>query len=370
MTHPNRSAQNHPKQYKNWPLASLSLDLDNQWSYMKIHGDKGWEAFPSYLDVVVPRSLKFLRDRNLRITYFIVGKDAALEKNHQALAAIGNSNHEVGNHSFHHESWLHLYSESEIETEIAEAERHIEQVTGKRPRGFRGPGFSFSKNVLKVLARRGYHYDASTFPTYLGPLARAYYFMTAKNLTPEERRKRKALFGGFKDGFQPLKPYRWNIQDGSQDRHDSQDRHNAQDSHRSPDLPQDLVEMPVTTMPIFKVPIHFSYVLYLSVFSPFIALLYFRIALLLCRLTGTQPSLLLHPLDFMGKEDVPELAFFPGMSLTSEKKLQTLGKALDMLRSQFEVLPMGEHVYYIRGTKLPRHEPRQRYNEEALAWRA
>ena len=31
------------------PLASLSLDLDNQWSYMKTHGDAGWEALPTYL---------------------------------------------------------------------------------------------------------------------------------------------------------------------------------------------------------------------------------------------------------------------------------------------------------------------------------
>ena len=41
------------------PVASLSLDLDNQWSYMKTHGDAGWDAYPSYLDVVVPRVLDF-----------------------------------------------------------------------------------------------------------------------------------------------------------------------------------------------------------------------------------------------------------------------------------------------------------------------
>ncbi len=26
-------------------IASLSLDLDNKWSYMKTHGDAGWETF-------------------------------------------------------------------------------------------------------------------------------------------------------------------------------------------------------------------------------------------------------------------------------------------------------------------------------------
>jgi peptidoglycan-N-acetylglucosamine deacetylase len=318
---------------KRKPIASLSLDLDNQWSYMKIHGDPGWDSFPSYLNLVVPRALGFLKQRDLLITFFIVGQDAALEKNHAALRLIGEAGHEIGNHSFHHESWLHLYSEAEIEREISIAESSIRYVTGQHPIGFRGPGYSFSPSVLRVLARRGYHYDASTFPTFLGPLARAYYFMTS-NLSKAERQKRKALFGSFKDGLQPLKPYQWSL--GT----------------------DQLIEIPVTTLPIFKVPIHFSYVLYLSVFSPALALLYFRIALWMCRLTGTQPSLLLHPLDFLGQEDVPELAFFPGMSLPSYKKLATLGKAIDLLRRQFTVLPVKEHAYQVAERRLPLLEPR------------
>ena len=68
--------------------ASLSLDLDNQWSYMKTHGDSGWQSLPSYLDTVVPRILEFLAARKLTITFFIVGQDAALPKNRAALASI------------------------------------------------------------------------------------------------------------------------------------------------------------------------------------------------------------------------------------------------------------------------------------------
>ncbi len=318
------------------PLASLSLDLDNQWSYMKIHGDPGWETFPSYLNVVVPRVLAFLRDRTLNITFFIVGQDAALEKNHAAIQAIAAAGHEIGNHSFRHESWLHLYSEPEIEAEITQAEQVLKQVTGRHPIGFRGPGYSCSPAVLRVLSRRGYQYDASTFPTFLGPLARAYYFMTTK-LSKAEKEKRKALFGSFKDGFQPLKPYRWLMGETS------------------------LIEIPVSTMPIIKIPIHFSYLLYLSVFSRTIALFYFRLALLLCRLTRTQPSLLLHPLDFLGQEDVPELAFFPGMSLSSEHKLETLRKAIALLTQQFTVVSMREHAQQVSASKhIATLDPEQR----------
>ncbi|KAB8320225.1 polysaccharide deacetylase family protein [Tolypothrix campylonemoides VB511288] len=308
----------NPQQHKS--IASLSLDLDNLWSYLKVHGDSGWQTLPSYLDIVVPRFLEFFQQLNLTITVFIVGQDAACEKNQQALQAIAAAGHEIGNHSFNHDSWLHLYSEQEIEKEIAIAEEHIERVTGQVPIGFRGPGYSFSPAVLRVLSRRGYQYDASTFPTFLGPLARAYYLMTSSKLSKEERSQRKALFGSFKDGLQPLKPYQWRI-----------------DSDR-------LTEIPVTTMPIFKIPIHFSYLLFLSVFSPTLALLYFQIALWLCKLTGTQPSLLLHPTDFLDREDVPELSFFPGMSLHKSQKLAVLSKALKLLSSQFRVLSVGQHA--------------------------
>src|SRR5207247_9147540 len=83
------------------PLASLSLDLDNKWSYLKTHGDAGWERFPSYLDVVVPRILRVCDELGLKITVFVVGQDAALAANHEALASIAAAGTELGNHSFH-----------------------------------------------------------------------------------------------------------------------------------------------------------------------------------------------------------------------------------------------------------------------------
>lgn len=305
------------------PIASLSLDLDNQWSYMKTHGDAGWENYPSYLNIVVPRVLQFLKERQLTITFFIVGQDAALDKNADALRSLAEAGHEIGNHSFNHEPWLHLYSEAEIESELARAEEHIERVTGQRTRGFRGPGYSLSQSVLQVLVRRGYLYDASTFPTFLGPLARAYYFATAK-LEPEERERRKALFGKFSEGFRSLKPYQWQLTED-----DSKSR---------------LLEIPVTTLPLFKIPLHVSYLLYLSCYSPLLARLYFKMAVQMCRISGTQLSLLLHPLDFLGKNDVSELAYFPGMSLSAEQKLVLVSEFLETLSANYSVVTMRQHA--------------------------
>lgn len=304
------------------PLASLSLDLDNQWSYMKTHADPGWDTFPSYLDILVPRVLDLLEKLGLKITFFIVGQDAALEKNHAALRAIADAGHEIGCHSFNHEPWLHLYSEQQVEEEITQAEEHIEKVTGQKPIGFRGPGYSFSSTVLRVLARHGYEYDASTLPTFIGPLARAYYFMTTK-LSPEEKERRKLLYGEMRDGLQPLRPYRWHI-DG---------------------ISEDLIEIPVTTMPLFKIPFHVSYILYLSRFSPLIARFYFKFALGMCKLTNTPPSLLLHPLDFLGCDDVKELSFFPAMDLTGEKKVKFASELLSIYTKQYTVVPLRKQAH-------------------------
>ncbi|HEX6898976.1 MAG TPA: polysaccharide deacetylase family protein [Thermoanaerobaculia bacterium] len=301
------------------PAASLSLDLDNLWSYLKIHGDPAWESLPSFLDVLVPRVLQFLAERGLRITFFVVGQDAAREENQAILASIAAAGHEIGNHSFHHDSWLHLYSETEIEQELARAEEAIARATGRRPAGFRGPGFSLSEATLRTLVRRGYRYDASTLPTFLGPLARAYYFRTA-GLAAEERRRRRALFGTFGDGLRPIRPYRWRLGE------------------------ERLLEIPVTTLPGLRTPIHLSYVLYLDLLSPALGRLYFAAALRLCRWTGVSPSILLHPLDFLGHDDTDALAFFPAMRRPSSWKLARMDEHLAALTERFAVEPMGEHA--------------------------
>lgn len=302
------------------PIASLSLDLDNKWSYMKTHGDAGWETFPSYLDVCVPRVLRFLKERDLQITFFIVGQDADLEKNAEAIGQIFADGHEIGNHSFRHEPWLHLYSKAELQEEFERTENALEKATGQRPKGFRGPGYSLSPTVLEVLAERGYEYDCSTLPTYIAPLARAFYFFKSPEMSAEEKEKRKKLFGKFSDGFQSLKPYKWQIGDKT------------------------LTEIPVTTLPIFKTPIHFSYLLYLAGFSEFAAKAYFKTALRFCVLNKIAPSLLLHPLDFLDGTDVEELKFFPAMNLPAEKKMRLVSEFLEDFRKHYTLVSIGEHA--------------------------
>ena len=311
------------------PTASISLDLDNKWSYLKTHGDASWESHPSYLDLVVPRFLKMLAEFNFKITVFVVGQDAVLPKNRVAIQAIADAGHEIGNHSFHHEPWLHLYSREKLIEEFAQTEAAIEAVTGQRPRGFRGPGFSFSSEVLRVLVDRDYLYDGSTFPTFLGPIARAYYFFRSQ-LSSTEKTKRGKLFGSWRDGFRPLKPYRW--------------KHHE----------HELLEIPVSTIPIVRIPFHMSYVLYLSQFSPLLAKTYFWWAIKMCRLTRTEPSILLHPLDFLGCDDDQDLGFFPAMNIPAKTKLNVVRSAFQTIQSNFDAVNMSAHAVRLSEQDLPR----------------
>lgn len=302
------------------PLASISLDLDDKWSYMKTYGQGGWENYPSYFETLIPYVLDILDSLNLTITFFVVGQDIIMPENAHFLKLVAQHGHEVANHSFNHEPWLHLYSKNKIEDEILRTENHIVRLTGQKPVGFRGPGYNWSMDLFEILAKYDYIYDTSTLPTYIGPLARAYYFRNP-NLTTEAKNKRRQILGGFREGRRPVRPYFWKL---------------------NSDLR--LLEIPVTTIPVIRTPFHLSYLLFLSRYSSSLMTLYLQIAIQLCILTKVQPSFVIHPTDLLGNDQVPDMNFFPGMNLPSDYKIQIFNKVIKRLSKYFTLLDMRTHA--------------------------
>ena len=298
------------------PLAGISLDLDDLWTYLRTHGDPTWESRPSFLAQFIPAVLDELDEAGIALTFFVVGADASQPRHQRLFQEIVRRGHEIGNHSFEHEPWLHLYSRERLGAEVERTEDAIAQATGQRPVGFRGPGYSWSAELLELLADRQYLYDASTLPTYLGPLARAYYFWSGK-LSAAERTQRKALFGTLRDGTRPVRPYRWHLS-----------------GERT------LLELPVTTIPLVKLPFHLSYLHFVSGVSETLAMAYLRSALAACRVSRTPTSLILHPLDLLSGDQVPQLAFFPGMGRPSARKHQMFRRVLAEYRRWFRLVPM------------------------------
>lgn len=310
------------------PVANLSIDLDNKWAYLRSSGRKDWEQVGGYLDKVVPRIVDLLGELGLPLTVFVVGRDLQKPEDIRAIHEFRSLvAFEYANHSFNHLPWLHTMRQEEIEFEINQTSDLIETHLGVRPRGFRGPGFSCPDSVLSVLAEQGFQYDASSFPTSIAPIARMA-FMMRSNLDEAQKKQASQLYGGWTSAFKPNRPYQ-RLVDGKH-----------------------LWEFPVTVMPLARTPIHFSYFTFLAGFSKLAAKMYFRKAMVLCRLTGSVPSLLLHPPDFLGREDDADMAFFPGMKLGRSEKLDLIRWALELFSRSFDVKRMIDHVAHLNG-ELP-----------------
>jgi hypothetical protein len=116
---------------------------------------------------------------------------------------------------------------------------------------------------MTILDELDYDYDCSVLATWIGPLARLYYLRTNSGLDPDEREQRKALFGAASDALLPNRPFAWTARDQAS--------------------VVELTEIPVTVFPILRVPMHASYVIYLSGFSMVAAKAYVRLALAVCR---------------------------------------------------------------------------------------
>ena len=294
---------------------------------MKTHGDEGWKDYPSYYDIFIPYVLNLLSELDIKITFFIVGRDAIDINNKNYLRKISEDGHDIGNHSFSHEVWINQYSKDQFEADLIKAEQAIFEATGKKTNGFRGPGFSWNKTMLEVLSDRQYLYDSSTLPTFIGPFARMYYFHRSK-FSVDEMEKRESLFGPFSAGFRSLKPYFFVLK---------QDRK--------------LLEIPITTIPVLRTPFHMSYLLYLSLFSSLLMKGYLYFAIFMCKITRTPINFLLHPLDIIGGDKTKELVFFPGMNIKSEKKVLVFREIIEILKRNYNLVDMNTYALAILKSK-------------------
>ena len=330
---------------KRLPTASLSIDVDNRWAYLRAAGRSDWQSATSYLPMVLDRVVDVLGAAGVPLTAFLVGRDLVDDGDVRVIESLGRlPAWEAANHSLSHLPWMHTMSREEICEEIRVTHDRIVACFGRRPRGFRGPGFSCPPELLQVLAESGYEYDASIFPTSMAPIARAV-FLARTRLKGADRERAKKLYGGFAAMRQPNAPFRRTV--------DSCEK--------------TLWEIPVTVMPGLRTPIHFSYLTFLASYNVPLAKGYFRSALATCRRFNVPPSLLLHPPDFLGAEDRSDLGHLPGMKMRRDHKLKFVAWALELLAEQFQVLTIADQIDQLNGPTAGRGLPSASVEESAPA---
>ena len=97
-------------------------------------------------------------------TFFIVGEIAVSHP--KLVRAIADAGHEIGSHSWSHESVKRL-SEEAFREEVRTSKDVLEQVGGQPVFGYRAPTFSISHQTpwaIDVLVECDYRYDSSIFP--------------------------------------------------------------------------------------------------------------------------------------------------------------------------------------------------------------
>jgi peptidoglycan/xylan/chitin deacetylase (PgdA/CDA1 family) len=174
----------------------------------------------------------FLANYDIKSTLFMVGNDFKNSDNHAAIRAMCETGHEIANHSMTHPQGFRLLPSQEKEFEIAAMENICLQVTGRRPEGFRSPGWNISDDTLPILKRRGYLYDSSVNPTVLVPLLKCLHWYTMRGTSRENR----TTLGHLYYMFAPTRPYQTSRKRLGSRGHGG------------------LIELPLTVTPVFRLP--------------------------------------------------------------------------------------------------------------------
>lgn len=110
------------------------------------------------------RCLQILRWHGVRATFFVLTKVA--ERYPDLIREVAAAGHEIASHGHGH-VLLHKLRPAEFERDVVRSIDLIEAIVGRRPIGYRAPGFSIVRSTRwagPILARLGFRYSSSIFP--------------------------------------------------------------------------------------------------------------------------------------------------------------------------------------------------------------
>jgi peptidoglycan-N-acetylglucosamine deacetylase len=74
---------------------------------------------------------------------------------------LANRDHEIAIHGWLHEQLMVLNNEREEQRLLTKSIEYITKAVGKRPVGYRAPGWAFSRYTMKQIKEAGFLYDSS-----------------------------------------------------------------------------------------------------------------------------------------------------------------------------------------------------------------
>lgn len=283
------------------PRGYLSCDVDTIDRHLQGYGFPDEAPDGLVYRTAVPRILDLLDELRLSCTFFVVARDALEQVD--LLRELVARGHEVASHSWHHEQPFHEHGDAELTYELVASRRAIAHATGEPCVGFRAPAWDVDDRILDAIARAGYRYDASLFPTPLLVLSRA-------TVALRSERKRDVLsMTVLRHAFAPAVP------------------------HTVGPPGRELLEIPASVSPLTRLP-------YYHTFGYMVPRLVFEGIYRDVRRGGGPISYEFHAadlLDFRSDGVDERLARHPGMALPLAKKRAFLRDVLGRLRDDYRM---------------------------------
>lgn len=125
-----------------------------------------WDQYESRVERNTHAVLRLLNQHQVRGTFFILGWTA--ERHPGLVREIQKAGHEIGSHSYWHQSIYEMTPE-EFHEDLLQSCKVIEEITGEPVKSFRAPSFSITNDslwALDILIESGIEYDSSIFPIH------------------------------------------------------------------------------------------------------------------------------------------------------------------------------------------------------------
>ena len=142
----------------------FSIDFED-WHQL-VHrglGRADWQARGAALERQAEAIIALLDELRAKATFFVLGMTA--ERYPDLIRELAGRGHELACHGFAHER-VHRQSPDEFRRDVERCAALLEQLTGKRPTGYRAPAFSITRDTpwaYDVLSELGFRYDSSQY---------------------------------------------------------------------------------------------------------------------------------------------------------------------------------------------------------------
>lgn len=145
----------------------LTVDIE-EWFHLldnpSTKSETQWKNFEVRIHENMDRLFKILEVNNTRASFFVLGWIA--EKYPEVVKEISDRGYEIGSHTASHQL-VYEQNRQTFQTDVERSIKSLEDISGKKVRMFRAPGFSITEKnkwAFEVLYELGIEIDSSVFP--------------------------------------------------------------------------------------------------------------------------------------------------------------------------------------------------------------